>query len=45
MFKTLEEAEKVLNESQVKKAFVVAYQDGKKLTLHQAEEILQKQKK
>ncbi len=44
MFKTLEEAEKVLNESQVKKAFVVAYQDGRKLTLHQAEDILQKQK-
>ena len=44
MFKTLEEAEKVLNESQVKKAFVVAYQDGRKLTLHQAEDILQKHK-
>lgn len=45
MFKTLEEAEKVLKECQVKKAFVVAYQDGKKLTLHEAQEILQKQKK
>jgi hypothetical protein len=44
-YKTLEEATKTLEECDVKKAFIIAYQEGKKLTIQEALERLALQEK
>ncbi|MBN2213954.1 MAG: hypothetical protein JW723_06910 [Bacteroidales bacterium] len=41
-FTGFEEATKVLEECKVRKAFIVAYQDGKKLTIKEAIELMEK---